>query len=214
MCKAAVCKVPNFKTAKNGEFYSVGGNVRLPLSSAPLEDDLKSSEETIVSEMFGSPSSFLGLLLRDLTRRVDVVGFVLGLCEDMSIDNLTADSGVSDLCARIVEPLFRRLEVAFTLGHAPVALRGAIRVLSKPGDFGISASQFLSHCVLPHATNFIRQKSRRGEEMKLNSELVNSLVERVRDLLQSCFDELLARKMQLCLSDAAALSRSKWLIAR
>jgi hypothetical protein len=180
--------------------------------------DGNAEEIVVVEEVLGSPSSFLGMLLRDLTRRVDVVAFVLGMYEDMNIDSLTINSGVADLCAQVVEPLCRRLEAAFTSGQAPAALRGALRVLSKPGVFGISASQLLSHCVVPQAANFILQKNRRGDELSwsvsMNADHINVLVDRVRDLLHSCFDDLSSKKLQLCLSDAAALSRSKWLIAR
>jgi len=159
--------------------------------------------------------SFLRALLGQVTRRLDVVSFLQTLAGSAS-HGLTENSGVADICTRVVEPFCRRLEAAVDTDTVPAALVHTIKALLGCESSPIKPRDFLAECAVPHILNALlgenRQAEERGEAMALEQLLV--VVDRVRDMVNVCFDQEVSRQVQICLSDQAALSRSKWFVER
>jgi hypothetical protein len=162
--------------------------------------------------------SFLQALLHEISNRIDVVVCVQGLCEGISVESLTEDSGVADLCARIVEPFCKRFEAAVVAGTVPIVLKHTVKALVKCDVPPIKPLDFIADCVLPHILNAILQKNKELEytvgAAYLADDQVLTVLERVRDLVNLCFNQDMARHLKICLSDQAALSRSKWFMER
>ena len=168
----------------------------------------------------GAPAgqlSFLPALLQEVSRRIDVAAYMQSLCADISIESLTEDSGMADLCARIVEPFCKRLEAAAAEGGVPSALRHTLRALNRCDRSLIKPRDMLVECLIPHIISALVKKNQQMEHARGASfeyDQMQSIVDRVKDLLYLCFDQELAQGFTVCLSDQAAISRSKWFIER
>ena len=161
--------------------------------------------------------SFLQTLLDEISTRLDVVVYIQSLCEGISIESLTEDSGVSDLCARVVEPFCRRFEAAVVLNTMPISLKHTICALVKCEDSNITPYDFLSTCMLPHILNAIVEQNKYASnnlDVCLSDAQLETILDRVRELVGMCLSQDPVRHRKVCLSDQAALSRSKWFIER
>lgn len=161
--------------------------------------------------------SFLQALLNEISNRLDVVIYVQSLCEGISVESLTQDSGVADLCARVVEPFCRRFEAAVVSGTMPIVLKFTLRALVRCETTPIKPLDFIADCILPHILSTILTKNKVAEETTgsaLSPDQVQIILDRVRDMVNLCFNQDVARHLKICLSDQAALSRSKWFIER
>lgn len=174
----------------------------------------------------GSLSKLSVCLLYEVYCRPEIVVFLEALVPRLSNDlGLSPESGVADICAQIVEPLCSRLFDLVEKKAVPSLLRTVLRAInnhhcnSHMGSYGssgssreIHAEDFLSAIITPYACNaLIDAQMQRGLNMDTG---MQQIVNRVRDLLWASFDHDVGKKLQLSLSDSAALSRSRWLIAR
>lgn len=169
------------------------------------------------STTHASGGSFLQALLNEITSRLDVVVFIQSLCEGISVESLTQDSGVADLCARVVEPFCRRFEAAVVSGAMPIILKHTLKALVRCEGSPIKPLDFIADSILPHILNAIVAKNKFAESLNrptLTDEQVQVILDRVRDLVNLCFNQDVARHLKICLSDQAALSRSKWYIEK
>jgi hypothetical protein len=164
-----------------------------------------------------SGGSFLHALLTEVACRLDVVVYVQSLCGGISVESLTEDSGVADLCARVVEPFCRRFEAAVVSGTMPIVLIHTLRALVRCERSPIAPLDCITDCVLPHILNTIVEQNKIAETTLgacLSDEQVITILDRVRDLVNMCFNQGVPKHLKICLSDQAALSRSKWFIER
>lgn len=173
--------------------------------------------------------SFLQALLHEIARRSDVVAFFQHLCEDIRVESLTEESvGIADLSARIVEPFCKRLEAAIAEGIIPHILLYTLRALAaatanpmrqrKGSNLLVTPYQFMCDCIIPHMVATVMKKNAKLEKIygiSLAAEPMFMILDRVSDLLRICFDQSVDKqRIQICLSDQAAISRSKWFIGR
>jgi hypothetical protein len=182
---------------------------------------LVSSQQSLLTRLSGPtgrPSgSFLQALLTEVANRLDVVVYVQSLCGGISVETLTEDSGVADLCARVVEPFCRRFEAAVVAETMPIVLKHALRALVRCEASAVKPLDFLSDCILPHILNTIVDQNKIAETTLgacLSDEQIETILDRVRDMVNMCFNQSVAKNFKICLSDQAALSRSKWFIER
>lgn len=170
------------------------------------------------TSMAPSPSPMLIYILYEIVCRVDVVAFVEHLCSDMIVDTLVINSNVSEICSTIVEPLCSKLENAIDASQIPDILVYVMKLLAKYYHQNIHPKEFLASFLVPFVVNTITIVHKKKEENgnpTLDDHHLNVVVHRVKDLLMLCFDQSAAeKKLQLCLSDTAALSRSKWMLTR
>lgn len=188
--------------------------------AAPKTGLLFSSQsllKRLSSATHASGGSFLQALLNEITSRLDVVVFIQSLCEGISVESLTQDSGVADLCARVVEPFCRRFEAAVVSGAMPIVLKHTLKALVRCEGSPIKPLDFIADSILPHILNAIVAKNKFAESLNrptLTDDQVQVILDRVRDLVNLCFNQDVARHLKICLSDQAALSRSKWYIEK
>jgi hypothetical protein len=151
-------------------------------------------------------------LLYELYCRPEIIAFLEGLVPRLSTEALSADSGVADICSKIVEPICARLHSATEQNSVPFLLKIILRAIHCHSNNLIHSEDFLSIILTPYVCNsLIDNQFQHGLGMDSTSQ---HIVNRVHDLLFACFDQSLGRKLQLSLSDSAALSRSRWFIAR
>lgn len=161
--------------------------------------------------------SFLQALLSEIASRMDVVVYVQSLCGGISVESITEDSGVADLCARVVEPFCRRFEAAVVSGTMPIVLKHTLRALVRCETAPIKPMDFIVDTMLPHILTTIVEQNKIAEKaigVCLSDEQIDTILDRVRDMVNMCFNQEIARHLKICLSDQAALSRSKWYIER
>ena len=188
--------------------------------AAPKTGLLFSSQsllKRLSSTTHASGGSFLQALLNEITSRLDVVVFIQSLCDGISVESLTQDSGVADLCARVVEPFCRRFEAAVVSGSMPIVLKHTLKALVRCESSPIKPLDFIADSILPHILNTIVAKNKFAESLNrptLTDDQVQVILDRVRDLVNLCFNQDVARHLKICLSDQAALSRSKWYIEK
>ncbi len=161
-------------------------------------------------------TSFLAHLLREVSAREDVCALAQRLCEDVSVESVSAESATVDLCGRVIEPVCRALEALASIGLVPSSLRGAVRVLVST-DCEVTATNFLASCIVPAVVRYVAAQCAKKEgQIRVTGQLdwSQQTAERVKGLLNSCFQPDVGKQSLFCLSDTAALSRSKWLISR
>jgi hypothetical protein len=151
-------------------------------------------------------------LLYELYCRPEIIAFLESLVPRLSTEALSVDSGVADICSKIVEPICARLHLATEQNSVPFLLKIILHAIQCHSNNLIHSEDFLSIILTPYVCNsLIDNQIQRGLGMDSASQ---HIVNRVHDLLFACFDQSLGRKLQLSLSDSAALSRSRWFIAR
>lgn len=195
------------------EVLSAGGDTRSGVLFSPTASLLTRVNGSLIS----SGGSFLQALLTEVAGRLDVVVYVQSLCGDISVESLTEDSGVADLCARVVEPFCRRFEAAVVAGTMPIVLKHTLRALVRCTASAVKPLDFIADCILPHILNAIVEQNKIAETTLgacLSDEQVVTILDRVRDMVNMCFNQGVAKHFKVCLSDQAALSRSKWFIER
>ena len=169
----------------------------------------------------------LSLISKEMSTRVEVVAFIRVICAGISMESISHDIGVADLCGKVVEPICRRLEAAASgLSHSfPSLLRIALVAVAKEDSAGLRPVDLLADCIIPNVKSFlmdaggldIRNNMADLEDDQLSSTAYNHLLaatSRIIDLLCLCLDQIPSKNLNLCLSDTAALSRSKWFVAR
>lgn len=207
--------------SKGGGGTGTGGRLSAGVAAARTGGLLFTANNSLLTRLSGpanaSGGSFLQALLHEISTRLDVVVYVQSLCEGISVESLTQDSGVADLCARVVEPFCRRFEAAVVSGTMPIVLKFALRALVRCEATPIKPLDFIADCILPHILSTILARNKVAEETvgsALGAEQVQIILDRVRDMVNLCFNQDVARHLKICLSDQAALSRSKWFIER
>lgn len=180
-----------------------------------------SDNRSLLTRLTGAPTSsgvsFLHALLTEIAGRLDVVVYVQSLCGGISVESLTEDSGVADLCARVVEPFCRRFEAAVVSGTMPIVLVHTLRALVGCERSPIKPLDFIADCVLPHILNTIVEQNKIAETALgacLSDDQVLTILDRIKDMVNLCFNQGVPKHLMICLSDQAALSRSKWYIER
>ena len=221
---AAMCEAAHLRGNISGVTGS--GNNSSSIASAVQRPGLllfADSNPSLLTRLGGgsasaSGSSFLQAVLNEITNRLDVVVWVQSLCEGISVESLTEDSGVADLCARVVEPFCKRFEHAAVTGTMPIVLKHTLKALVKCESAApIKPLDFIADCILPHILNTIMTRNKHAERSNspaLTEEQMQVILDRVRDMVNLCFNQDVARHLKICLSDQAALSRSKWFIER
>ena len=217
--------------------YSSSSNL-----SFVLQSQTQSFLMLIIEEIFRRPEVIA--YLRHIADALDENSLVFALETNVELESLegvsaligNANSSSSDvgggsignLCLSIIEPLCKRLESTATADAVPMAIRGLVRALSRV-NCGVSAEQVLSeHLVrgifrwvrqlLPsqiddvQSSNFYDVNSQHQSFMVKEDE--NDLIERLQRLVRMCFGAEQSIPLTLCLSDTAALSRSKWVMSR
>lgn len=178
--------------------------------------------------------SFLAFLLQELAQRMDLMAFFHSLCQDLPEHDLhqrDSEVPIVDLCALIVEPICMKLEqVLLSKGSLaiPSALKYTLLALHRGSEGSVDwvrhgpVKRFLAQALTEYLPVYFQQKFKGisnnihndASNMMLSDGNYNVMVDRVKDLFYLCFDQDVGKKLQLCLSDTAALSRSKWLITR
>jgi hypothetical protein len=158
--------------------------------------------------------SFLNLLLDEISQREEVTSFLRYVCNDINVDIINSESRTGDICSLLVEPFCKKLESATISGMMPRILRYTARALTR-SECDISPSDLLAKLFVPQIAQIIFQKHLNSAEPSRNGETDHiKVIDRIQDLFQLCFGRDLGKNVNLCLSDTAALSRSKWLISR
>lgn len=151
-------------------------------------------------------------LLYELYGRPEIIAFLEALVPRVTTESLSPDSGVADICSKIVEPICTHLYEATERQQVPVLLKVILRAIHRHHHHALHAEDYLSIILTPYVCNaLVDNHVQRGLHMDPASQ---HIVNRVRDLLFACFDPHVGKKLQLSLSDSAALSRSRWFIAR
>jgi hypothetical protein len=168
-------------------------------------------------------TGFLSHMLQELSVRYDFLAFFHLLCEDLHFDTaLGVDSDIANLCFRVVEPICAKLEVVLLSGSIPAGLRYTLLALQQGSQGSDSLShfnikKFLAQCINTHIANLLSAFNKHTMETgstALSEYNCNLMINRVQYLFNLCFDQDVGKKLQLCLSDTAALARSKWLVTR
>lgn len=185
-----------------------------------------SATQKQASSSSSSASSLLGLttgdsagvnkmtlcLLYELYGRPEIIAFLEALVPRVTTESLSPDSGVADICSKIVEPICTRLYETTERQQVPILLKVILRAIHRHHHHALHAEDYLSIILTPYVCNaLVDNHVQRGLHMDPASQ---HIVSRVRDLLYACFDPHVGKKLQLSLSDSAALSRSRWFIAR
>jgi len=197
-------------------------------------NELDATSSPLLSGRRHQAVQLIPYVIVEVTQCTEVSSFVRFICVD-DINSAVASycseetkqkppPVLTELAFKVVEPICRRLEATIAAGTFPDRIQSCIVTLQRCGHF-LTPNAILAEFIVPHVMRYLSIRLQHMCENEvdesdplhaLNSRIHTHLVQKLRYAFLLTFDVINNDESNhgLCLSDSAALSRSKWYVSR